>query len=72
MSEKLKKPAKVSFISTDEPEIHPVRTSDDLTDQKTYHRSVSRAFKKLNNDLQRMNHETPFKAHLSKYHKHNH
>jgi hypothetical protein len=60
-SQKLKKLPKVSFVSADE-----------LTRQKNYHRSVSRAFKKLNVDLQRMNHETPFQSHLSKYHKHNH
>jgi hypothetical protein len=60
-SQKLKKLPKASFVSTDE-----------LTRQKNYHRSISRAFKKLNSDLQRMNHETPFQAHLSKYHKHNH
>jgi hypothetical protein len=60
------KPRRVSFVSTDE---HP---TDDLTRQKNYHKSVSRAFKKLNADLQKLNHETPFKAHLSKYHKHNH
>jgi len=53
--------SKISFIS-----------SDELTRQKNYHRSVSRAFRKLNTDLQKMNHETPFKSHLSKYHKHNH
>ena len=63
---KIQKPHKVSFASTDE---HP---TDHLTRQKAYHKSVSRAFKKLNADLQKLNHETPFKAHLSKYHKHNH
>jgi hypothetical protein len=55
--------------STDERQI---QSKADLTRQKKYHRSVSRAFRKLNTDLQKMNHETPFKAHLSKYHKHNH
>jgi len=66
---KLKKSPKVSFVSATERQIHP---TDDLIRQKNYHRSVSRAFRKLNTDLQKMNHETPFKAHLSKYHKHNH
>jgi hypothetical protein len=59
--QKPKKSSKISFISP-----------DNLTRQKNYHKSVSRAFKKLNIDLQKMNHETPFQAHLSKYHKHNH
>jgi hypothetical protein len=52
--------------------IPSIQSKADLTCQKNYHRSVSRAFRKLNVDLQKMNHQTPFKVHLSKYHKHNH
>ena len=66
---KIQKPHKVSFASKDD---HQIQPTDDLTRQKNYHKSVSRAFRKLNADLQKLNHETPFKAHLSKYHKHNH
>ncbi|CAF1592237.1 unnamed protein product [Adineta ricciae] len=46
--------------------------TDHLTRQQIRHRSVSSAFHKLNTDLQKLHHETPFKSHLSKYHKHNH
>jgi len=62
-------PFKVSFVSAGE---SPVQSTDDLTRQKNSHRSVSHAFKQLNVGLQKLNHETPFQAHLSKYHKHNH
>ena len=60
-SSKSKKLPKNSVVSTDE-----------LARQKHYHRSISRAFRKLNLDLQKLHHETPFQSHLSKYHKHNH
>lgn len=58
---KAKKNVKASIVST-----------DDLARQKHYHRSISHAFRKLNLDLQKLHHETPFQSHLSKYHKHNH
>lgn len=61
VDEKIVSSKKVSIVST-----------DDLTRQKHYHRSISRAFRKLNLDLQKLHHETPFQSHLSKYHKHNH
>lgn len=61
LSSKSKKQSKSSIVPP-----------DDLTRQKHYHRSISRAFKKLNIDLQKLHHETPFQSHLSKYHTHNH
>ena len=72
-SPKVKKPPLVTFASTHEGSVPPAaRTTDDQTHQKHSHRSVSRAFKQLTSDLHRMNHETPFQAHLSKYHRHDH
>jgi hypothetical protein len=68
----LQLPSKFSFVSAGEHQISPVQSTDDLTRQKNYHRSVSHAFKQLNIGLQKLNHEIPFQAHLSKYHKHNH
>ena len=61
VDEKIVSSKKVAKVST-----------DDLARQKHYHRSISRAFRKLNLDLQKLHHETPFQSHLSKYHKHNH
>ncbi|UJR35651.1 hypothetical protein I4U23_028401 [Adineta vaga] len=70
--ENLKKSSKISFVSSDKQYNPPIQSKDHLSRQQIYHKSVSSAFKKLNSDLQKLNHETPFKAHLSKYHKHNH
>ena len=69
---KVKKAPLVTFASVHERPALPARTTDDLTRQKHSHRSVSRAFKQLTSDLHRMNHETPFQAHLAKYHRHEH
>lgn len=72
-SPKVTKPPSVTFASTHEGSVPPAApTNDDQTRQKHFHRSVSRAFKQLTSDLHRMNHETPFQAHLSKYHRHDH
>ncbi|CAF0945280.1 unnamed protein product [Adineta steineri] len=67
-----KKLSKNSLLSSDERSNLPKQSIDNLTRQKLYHKSVSTAFKKLNDDLQKLNHETPFQSHLSKYHKHHH
>lgn len=60
---KINDETKVSFVS---------KPIDQLARQKAVHRSMSRTFRKLNNDLQKLNHEIPFQSHLAKYHKHNH
>lgn len=40
--------------------------------QKFYHRSASRAFRKLTSDLHRRTDEIPFQSHLKRYHQHRH
>jgi hypothetical protein len=71
-AEKLKKPPRISFASAEERTTRQPQAMDHLSRQKLSHRSMSSVFKKLNTELQRLHHETPFQSHLSNYHRHNH
>ena len=63
---------KTSISAHDGSRVSNSRIQDSVSHQKRQHRHISRAFKQLTSELHRVDHETPFQAHLARYHQHRH